>query len=98
MISPVCQLPMILNKFTRLFLSFPSFFVLPLLKCSPLQSQKRHVGNDNIHIVWSEHRRDYNPATITSQFNDAHIVIYPLDNGLNRVQVFKKDKVTFFPF
>ena len=58
--------------------------------------KKRHVGNDNVHIVWSEHKRDYDPATITSQFNDAHIVIYPLENGLNRIQVFKKDKLRLF--
>jgi len=58
--------------------------------------KKRHVGNDNVHIVWSEHKRDYNPATITSQFNHAHIVIYPLENGLNRIQVFKKDTLRIF--
>ena len=58
--------------------------------------KKRHVGNDNVHIVWSEHKREYNPDTITSQFNDAHIVIYPLENGLNRIQIFKKDKIRFF--
>lgn len=44
-------------------------------------------------VVWSEHLRDYNPNTITSQFNDAHIIIYPLPNGLYRIQIHKKDKV-----
>ena len=55
--------------------------------------QKRHVGNDNVHVVWSKHKRDYSPTTITSQFNDAHIVVYPLPNGLFRIQIFKKAKV-----
>jgi len=55
--------------------------------------QKRHVGNDNVHVVWSNHKRDYSPTTITSQFNDAHIVVYPLPNGLFRIQIFKKAKV-----
>lgn len=35
--------------------------------------KKRHVGNDMVHVVWSEHTRDYRPGTITSQFNDAHV-------------------------
>jgi hypothetical protein len=58
-------------------------------------AKKRHVGNDFVHIVWSEHKRDYNPDTIVSQFNDAHIVIYPLPSGLFRIQIFKKEKVCF---
>jgi len=49
-----------------------------------------------VQIIWSEHKRDYNPSTITSQFNDAHVIIYPLSNGLFRIQVYKKDKVSFF--
>lgn len=55
--------------------------------------QKRHIGNDIVHIIWSEHKRDYNPATITSQFNDAHVIIYPLPSGLFRIQIAKKEKV-----
>lgn len=51
--------------------------------------QKRHVGNDFVHIIWSEHLRDYNPLTITSQFNEAHIIIYPLPNGLFRIQTYR---------
>jgi len=39
---------------------------------------KRQVGNDHVHVVWSEYGRDYRPSTISSQFNDAHIVIYPM--------------------
>ncbi|EFA77784.1 RapGAP/RanGAP domain-containing protein [Heterostelium album PN500] len=59
--------------------------------------KKRHVGNDIVNIIWSEHIRDYSPTTITSQFNDAHIVIYPLPNGLFRVQIYRKEsKVPLF--
>jgi len=58
--------------------------------------KKRHVGNDIVHIVYSEHSRDYSPQTITSQFNDAHIVIYPLPNGLYRIQIFRKPTVQMF--
>ena len=51
--------------------------------------KKRHVGNDFVHVIWCEGLRDYDPLTITSQFNEAHIVIYPQEDGLCRVQVFR---------
>ena len=53
-------------------------------------NKKRHVGNDFVHFIWSEHVRDYAPGTIVSQLNDERIVFYPLPNGLVGVQVFKK--------
>jgi hypothetical protein len=62
--------------------------------------KKRHVGNDNVHVVWNENIREYNPLTITSQFNDAHIVVNPLPNGLFRINVHRKEdrqrQVPFF--
>lgn len=70
---------------------------MPTAENDPQQlKKKRHVGNDTVHIVWSEHGRDYSPKMITSQFNDAHIIVYPLPNGLFRVQIAKKDKVQPF--
>jgi hypothetical protein len=53
-------------------------------------SKKRHVGNDCVHVVWSEHWRDYQQDTITSHFNFTHIVVYPLPNGLYRIQIHMK--------
>jgi len=58
--------------------------------------KKRHVGNDIVHIVYSEDTSDYAPTTITSQFNDAHVVVYPLPNGLFRIQVYRKENVQVF--
>jgi len=58
--------------------------------------KKRHVGNDIVHIVYSDHMRDYSSETITSQFNDAHIIVYPLSNGLFRIQIYKKENVMLF--
>jgi hypothetical protein len=58
--------------------------------------KKRQVGNDHVHIVWSDHSRDYVPSTISSSFNDAHIVIYPIRNKLYRIQIHAKDKVPSF--
>eukprot|EP00698_Gefionella_okellyi_P016069 TRINITY_DN4573_c0_g1_i1.p1 TRINITY_DN4573_c0_g1~~TRINITY_DN4573_c0_g1_i1.p1 ORF type:complete len:1547 (+),score=326.92 TRINITY_DN4573_c0_g1_i1:63-4703(+) len=66
---------------------------MPLKKDDHQQvHRKRHVGNDVVHIVWSDHWRDYDRDTISSQFNDAHVVLYPLPNGLVRIQVFCKEK------
>jgi hypothetical protein len=58
-----------------------------------LVTKKRHVGNDLIHIIWSEHQLDYQTTTIVSQFNAAHIIIYPLRNGLFRIQIAQKKTV-----
>jgi len=58
--------------------------------------KKRHVGNDIVHIVYSEDTNDYAPTTITSQFNDAHIIAYPLPNGLFRIQIYRKENVQIF--
>ncbi|KAJ6248525.1 tuberin [Anaeramoeba flamelloides] len=59
--------------------------------------KKKHVGNDIVQIVWCENiEQDYDPTTITSKFNHAHIVIYPLPNGLFRIQIFMKESVKFF--
>eukprot|EP00698_Gefionella_okellyi_P005601 TRINITY_DN15095_c0_g1_i1.p1 TRINITY_DN15095_c0_g1~~TRINITY_DN15095_c0_g1_i1.p1 ORF type:complete len:1151 (-),score=221.33 TRINITY_DN15095_c0_g1_i1:75-3356(-) len=52
--------------------------------------KKRHVGNDHVHVIWSEHTHDYNPNTITSQFNFVHIVVSPMPSGLCRVRVYTK--------
>lgn len=62
--------------------------------------KKRHVGNDYVHIVWSENdSHEYDPSTITSHFNDVQVVIYPLrraQEGLYLVQVYSKAKVPPF--
>ena len=73
------------------FMNEIMFHIAPLLPTDPNDSQqiykKRHIGNDHIHIVWCEQGRDYDITTITSQFNQAHIVIYPLSNGLFHVDI-----------
>jgi len=56
--------------------------------------KKRHIGNDHVHIVWSEDSNDYDPTTIVSNFNDAHIVIYPLSDDLFRVVTHNKEAKT----
>ncbi|KAF9571934.1 Ral GTPase-activating protein subunit alpha-2 [Mortierella alpina] len=40
--------------------------------------KKRHVGNDHVHIVWSEHSRAYDRNTIGGDFGNVLIVLTPV--------------------
>ena len=74
------------------------FHTAPLMPIDKKDSQqiykKRHIGNDNIHVVWAENLFDYDTSTITSQFNHAHIIIYQypgiLQNSFFRVCIKQK--------
>ena len=46
-----------------------------------------------MHIVWSEHYRDYRHGIVNTDFAHVMIVIYPLKNHLFRIQIIKKPKV-----
>ncbi|XP_076041404.1 ral GTPase-activating protein subunit alpha-2 isoform X2 [Oratosquilla oratoria] len=56
----------------------------------------RHLGNDEVHIVWSEHTRDYRRGIIPTEFCDVLIVIYPIPNMLYRIQISTKPDVPLF--
>lgn len=58
--------------------------------------QLRHLGNDEVHIVWSEHTRDYRRGIIPTEFGDVLIVIYPMKNYMFSIQIMKKPEVSFF--
>uniref|UniRef100_A0A2D4J6Q2 Rap-GAP domain-containing protein n=1 Tax=Micrurus lemniscatus lemniscatus TaxID=129467 RepID=A0A2D4J6Q2_MICLE len=58
--------------------------------------QLRHLGNDEVHIVWSEHTRDYRRGIIPTEFGDVLIVIYPMKNYMFSIQIMKKPEVPFF--
>jgi len=61
-----------------------------------LLQKTRHLGNDEVHIVWSEHSRDYRRGIIPTEFCDVLIVIYPLPQRLYRIQVSRKPEVPYF--
>ncbi|XP_029315985.1 ral GTPase-activating protein subunit alpha-2 isoform X4 [Cottoperca gobio] len=61
-----------------------------------LTKKLRHLGNDEIHIVWSEHSRDYRRGIIPTDFGDVLIVIYPMKNHMHFIQIMKKPQVPFF--
>lgn len=58
--------------------------------------QLRHLGNDEVHIVWSEHTRDYRPGIIPTDFGDVLIIIYPMKNHMFFIQIVKKPQVNSF--
>ncbi|XP_041109707.1 ral GTPase-activating protein subunit alpha-2 isoform X6 [Polyodon spathula] len=61
-----------------------------------LTRKLRHLGNDEVHIVWSEHTRDYRRGIIPTDFGDVLIIIYPMKNHMFFVQIMKKPQVPFF--
>ncbi|XP_051501988.1 ral GTPase-activating protein subunit alpha-1-like isoform X3 [Myxocyprinus asiaticus] len=61
-----------------------------------LTKKLRHLGNDEVHIVWSEHSRDYRRGIIPTEFGDVLIIIYPMKNHMYSIQIIKKPEVPFF--
>uniref|UniRef100_A0A8C7MFP8 Ral GTPase activating protein catalytic subunit alpha 1 n=1 Tax=Oncorhynchus kisutch TaxID=8019 RepID=A0A8C7MFP8_ONCKI len=61
-----------------------------------LTKKLRHLGNDEVHIVWSEHSRDYRRGIIPTEFGDVLIIIYPMKNHMYSIQILKKPEVPFF--
>lgn len=63
----------------------------------PMHIKVRHIGNDNVQIVWSEHWREYRTAIISSEFADVVICIYPMGDGdLYRIRIIQKSNLPFF--
>ncbi|XP_029849633.3 ral GTPase-activating protein subunit alpha-1 [Ixodes scapularis] len=69
---------------------------IPAIEKDSVTKKLRHLGNDEVHIVWSEHTRDYRRGIIPTEFCDVLIVIYPLGNWLYRIQINPKPEVPFF--
>ncbi|OWK03400.1 hypothetical protein Celaphus_00007590 [Cervus elaphus hippelaphus] len=61
-----------------------------------LTKKLRHLGNDEVHIVWSEHSRDYRSGIIPTAFGDVSIIIYPMKNHMFFIAITKKPEVPFF--
>ncbi|OHT00404.1 Rap/ran-GAP family protein [Tritrichomonas foetus] len=82
------------------FMNEIMFHIAPLIPVDPKDDQqiykKRHIGNDHIHIVWCDNHMEYDASSITSQFNQAHLIIYPLSTGLFRVDVCWRKELTWF--
>ncbi|GAB1601381.1 ral GTPase-activating protein subunit alpha-1-like isoform X7 [Argonauta hians] len=70
---------------------------MPTGNDAAMHIKMRHLGNDEVHIVWSEHSRDYRRNIIPTEFGDILIIIYPLPNGLFRIHINKKPDIHFGP-
>uniref|UniRef100_A0ABM5GA47 Ral GTPase-activating protein subunit alpha-2 isoform X1 n=1 Tax=Pogona vitticeps TaxID=103695 RepID=A0ABM5GA47_9SAUR len=61
-----------------------------------LTKKLRHLGNDEIHVVWSEHTRNYRRGIIPTDFGDVLIIIYPMKNHMFFIEIMKKPEVPLF--
>ncbi len=59
-----------------------------------LLAKKRHLGNDNVMLVWDE-SHEFDPKVLQSAFNHVSIVITPV-GALARVSVFRKREMGHF--
>ncbi|CAF0735212.1 unnamed protein product [Adineta ricciae] len=60
------------------------------------RKKTRHIGNDEVQIIWTEHYHEYDRSIIASAFGDVLIVIHPLPNGLYRIRIDKTSQTTNF--
>lgn len=51
----------------------------------------KHIGNDYVVIVYSDNLDDYSINTLSGEFCVIQLIIYPLGDELNRIQVKIKD-------
>lgn len=57
------------------------------------RKKTRHIGNDEVQIIWTEHIHEYDRSIIAGAFGDVLIVIHPLPNGLYRIRIDKTSQV-----
>ncbi|VDN50120.1 unnamed protein product [Dracunculus medinensis] len=57
----------------------------------------KHLGNDEVHVVWSEHDRPYRRDTIATRFCDVLIVLYQMSPLLVRVSIETQRPLEFGP-
>ncbi|VDL57786.1 unnamed protein product [Hymenolepis diminuta] len=53
----------------------------------------KHLGNDEVMIIWTEHWRAFRRSSLRTEFGDVLIIISPLSNGLFRVEIRKEPEV-----
>lgn len=70
------------------------FHVSTLLDGDVTQKLK-HLGNDEVHVVWSEHPK-YRREWIATRFCDVLIVLYPVSEVLVRVRIEMQDAALQF--
>uniref|UniRef100_A0A914BZM8 Rap-GAP domain-containing protein n=1 Tax=Acrobeloides nanus TaxID=290746 RepID=A0A914BZM8_9BILA len=51
------------------------------------QMRLKHLGNDEVHVVWTENNKPYKRDVIATRFCDVLIVLYPVSAVLIRVHI-----------
>ncbi|VDK71391.1 unnamed protein product [Litomosoides sigmodontis] len=57
----------------------------------------KHLGNDEVHVIWSENDRPYRRDTIATRFCDVLIVLYRMSPSLFRVRIETQRQLEFGP-
>uniref|UniRef100_A0AAF5Q077 Rap-GAP domain-containing protein n=4 Tax=Wuchereria bancrofti TaxID=6293 RepID=A0AAF5Q077_WUCBA len=57
----------------------------------------KHLGNDEVHVVWSENDRPYRRDTIATRFCDVLIILYRMSHYLFRVRIETQRPLEFGP-
>eukprot|EP00047_Mylnosiga_fluctuans_P022346 m.118263 g.118263 ORF g.118263 m.118263 type:complete len:1710 (+) comp9227_c0_seq2:89-5218(+) len=58
------------------------------------QTRWAHIGNDPVHVIWTERGVDHELAQLPTEFGEVTIVIYPLQNAMFRIQILLKRPIT----
>ncbi|KAK4469611.1 hypothetical protein MN116_007146 [Schistosoma mekongi] len=56
----------------------------------------KHLGNDEVMIIWNENSRAFRRSVLRTQFGDVLIIISPLLNGLYKVEVRREAQIGLF--
>ncbi|KAL5111794.1 Ral GTPase-activating protein subunit alpha-2 [Taenia crassiceps] len=56
----------------------------------------KHLGNDEVMIIWTEHWRSFRRSSLRTEFGDVLIIISPLSSGLFRIEIRKEPEIPFF--
>lgn len=69
--------------------------MMPSSEIDPQQvNKKRHVANDYVNVIWTDHHRDYLPMTISTYLTIVHVVVYPMSRmkGVYRIATHHKQQ------
>ena len=69
---------------------------MPSQTTEDMHRKTKHLGNDEVMVIWSEHGRDFRRNIIRTDFGDVVIEIYPQQSGLFRIGISRKANVPFF--
>ncbi|GAU97901.1 hypothetical protein RvY_09124 [Ramazzottius varieornatus] len=71
--------------------------LIPAISTEDHTAKMRHIGNDEVHIVWSDHSEPYDRSILKTKFADVIICIYPtVVPALYRVQILQKADIPPF--